>query len=196
MVADVLAQPDLPVFVIPGELDISLAALPGALQAALQLHFVHQRAASLCPGMVIAGFGGRLSVTNRNGLFLHYADWEARHAFEHLQSSSPLFQNAACRILLFATPLQSQRLDVDYEQHTGRAALNTICRRSQPQLICCAGPHHSRGFEIIDGTTVVNPGSLAQGSYAVVAIEGERIDVQLGQLPEPVERSSLVETVA
>lgn len=198
-IAEVLSSTGVPVFVIPGELDVPLPVLQEALLAAsgaLQIHFVHRRAASLAAGMIVAGFGGRLSATGQDNLLLHYPEWEAQVAFEHLHTSSPLFNLAVRRIFLFGTPLRSHRIDVEDAQHLGWPVLNRISRQYQPHLICCGGPAESRGLEIVDGLAVVNPGSLAHGSYATVTLDGEHIAVRIESLAETVDQYAQAKTIA
>jgi hypothetical protein len=67
-------------------------------------------------------------------------------------------------------------------EHHGLPLLNTVCRAYQPQLICCGGPDEGRGVETIDGARVVNPGSLAAGSYAIVDLE--TLQVRLARLSD------------
>lgn len=102
--------------------------------------------------------------------------------FEHLHSFSPAFQLAQRRVFLFAAPAPGKRIDLLDGEHVGVPVLKQIIRQYQPHLVCCGGPPSGRGVEMIDGTLIVNPGSLAAGSYAIIDLE--QLTGRLFQLSE------------
>jgi nucleotide-binding universal stress UspA family protein len=105
-------------------------------------------------------------------------------AIEHLRTANPIFQLAQRRILLFATPPRATHIDLLNGDHAGNPAVNQIMRTHQPHLVCCAGPDRGQGVEIVEGTRVINPGSLAARSYALVNLD--TLEVRLEQLRERV----------
>jgi nucleotide-binding universal stress UspA family protein len=104
--------------------------------------------------------------------------------FEHLLAFDPIFQTGQRRVLLFATPPRAQAIDLSDGEHSGMPVINEIIRHYQPHLVCCGGPARGRGVEIVDGVIVVNPGSLADGEYAVVDVD--RLTAHFERIIEPV----------
>lgn len=186
----VLGALGVPVYLIPGEQDAPLSALKDALvnyRGTAPLHFVHRGAAPLGGTDVVAGFGGALTTdAGEEQLLLRFRDWEARMLFEHLPAFNPTFQLAQRRIFLFGAPPRGGRVDLLDGEHVGASVLNQINRQYQPHLVCCAGPASGRGVELVDGALVVNPGSLAAGSYAIV---------DLGRLPVTGRLFRLMESI-
>ncbi len=63
-------------------------------------------------------------------------------------------------------------------EHVGSTALRTLIDREQPDLVLCGHIHESRAIDEIGHTTVVNPGPVASGHYALVQVD-EDIAVEL-----------------
>ncbi len=193
---ELLASLEVPVYAIPGENDAPLTEPSQAFanyRGATRMKFVHRAAAPLGDGSVVAGFGGHITNEPHEELMLlHFRPWEVRVAFEHLSGFNPLFNLAERRIFLFGTPLRAHHIDAAGGAHTGLEVLNLINRTYQPSLICCAGPESGRGVEKIEGTYVLNPGSLAMGSYAILDFHGHHIRAHLERLSEAPLRSSTV----
>jgi nucleotide-binding universal stress UspA family protein/Icc-related predicted phosphoesterase len=191
-----LAQTGVPVYIIPGEHDAPLASLQHALTScrdAAHVYLVHRQAVLLDAHTVVVGFGGKLEGTAHGDPYLlHFPDWEVQLAFEHINSFVPVFNLTQHRIFLFGTPLRGTHIDLKANQHTGVETLNFVCRAYQPQLVCCAGPGSGRGIETIDGAVVVNPGSLAHGSYGWIMLDGQHVTAELGWLHTPVHLQTLV----
>jgi Icc-related predicted phosphoesterase len=175
----------VPVYLIPGEQDASFVELVEAhrtYRGAAPIYFVHRNVALLRDGEAVAGFGGWLTTAQRSDqLLLQLPAWEARMAFEYLDVSNPVFWRVQRRIFLFATPLRGMRIDLRDGQHIGIDMLNVLNRRYRPDVICCAGAPDGRGVERIDGALVVNPGSLADGWFALLDLDTSK--VQFIQLP-------------
>ncbi len=55
-------------------------------------------------------------------------------------------------------------------EHVGSPALRTLVEREQPDLVLCGHIHESRGEDDLGRTSVVNPGPVAAGHYALVEI--------------------------
>lgn len=56
--------------------------------------------------------------------------------------------------------------------HVGSAALRALIDREQPDLVLCGHIHESRAIDQIGPTTVINPGPVASGHYALVHADG------------------------
>ncbi|HEX6290070.1 MAG TPA: universal stress protein [Herpetosiphonaceae bacterium] len=184
---DTLGLFQAPVYLIPGEHDPSVAAVSQALhlyQGATRLHLIHRTAAPLGVEDVVAGFGGLLTTTQEITSPIQFPAWEARVAFEHLSAYNTMFKTAHRRIFLFATPPRGKHIDLQGGMHVGVQLLNYLIGAYQPHLVCCGGPASGRGIEVINGAHVVNPGSLADGSYAIADLDHDQVRVEL--LPEPI----------
>lgn len=183
---DRLGAPGAPIYLIPGEHDPSLATINRAVQAyrgPARIHLVHRTAAALGTSAVVAGFGGRLTEDHQPAdASIHFPAWEARVAFEHLDAYNDLFHHTQHRILLFATAPHPVLTGQPASNRRGVSLLTSLIRAYQPVVVCCGDPATGRGVEIIDGTRVVNPGRLCEGSYALIDLD--RLTVQLCRLVE------------
>lgn len=183
-----LAAVGVPVYIIPGSQDTSVATMGQALRAVRSttpLYLAHRAVAPLGALDVVAGFGGLLTTVDHDApARLAFPAWEARVAFEHLAAYHDDFKRARHRIFLFGTPPAGDRIDRLDGQHVGVQLLNSLIRLYQPAIVCCSGPASGRGAEVIDGARVVNPGEVRHGSYAIVDLD--RLDVRLCRLPEPI----------
>ena len=185
---DLLGALGAPIYLIPGEHDPSLATINGLVQAydgPARIHLVHRTAAALGTSDVVAGFGGRLTEDHAavDGA-VHFPAWEAQVAFEHLAAYNELFHTSQRRVLLFATPPHAAPSDQQAGKRQGVAWLTSLIRAYQPVLVCCGGSDAGRGVETISGTRLVNPGWIAEGSYALIDLD--RLTVQLRRLIEPL----------
>ena len=52
-------------------------------------------------------------------------------------------------------------------------ALRALIDREQPDLVLCGHIHESRAIDELGPTTVVNPGPVASGHYALVRVDGD-----------------------
>jgi Icc-related predicted phosphoesterase len=171
----------VPVYLIPGEHDAPFTTLTAALQAHWgtgRLILAHRAVHALPNGDAVAGFGGLLTAARDDArLLLHFPDWMVQNAFENLAAFSSVFREARRRIFLFALPPRATNLDLHGGTHSGDSTLNTIIKTYGPHLVCCGGSDGTRGVELIEGALVVRPGSLVEGSYAVVDLD--RMQAQL-----------------
>jgi hypothetical protein len=60
------------------------------------------------------------------------------------------------------------RLDVAEGEHLGMLFVNDLIEKVTPKLLVCGQANSSPGKVRLGTTTVVNPGPLYQGQYAVV----------------------------
>jgi hypothetical protein len=56
-------------------------------------------------------------------------------------------------------------------EHVGSHALRALVERERPDLVLCGHIHESRGRDELGTTTVVNPGPVAAGHFALVEVE-------------------------
>ena len=55
--------------------------------------------------------------------------------------------------------------------HVGSALLRSFIEKYEPVLVVTGHIHESAGISRVGSSTVVNPGSLAEGKYAVVELD-------------------------
>jgi len=56
-------------------------------------------------------------------------------------------------------------------EHVGSEALRDIIDEENISLVLCGHIHEARSLEEVNGTAVVNPGPVKEGSYAVLELE-------------------------
>lgn len=176
----------LPLYITPGAHDGGFPEIRAATSSAAgsaPIRLVHRSAAPIGSADVVAGFGGQIGAVT-NGYTIAAPVWEARVAFEHLASYDDLFKRADRRFFLFGAPPQAQWIDRDDGLHIGIPLLNTLIRTYRPHLVCCAGSTDGHGIERVENTLVVNPGALADGSYAIVDLD--RLEARIHWLPQPI----------
>jgi Icc-related predicted phosphoesterase len=173
-----LASGERPAYWVPGPAD---APVDDYLREAQNmevvfpfLHGVHGTAA-FAPGYVLfAGVGGEIDDDpggRRDELQrLRYPRWEAEYRLKLLRE---LAEHEL--VLLFWTP----------PAHKGRGtpgseALAELVNTHRPRLVVCGG---ERGVEALGRSTVVAPGSLRDGHYAVADLQTR--EVQLEELAAP-----------
>jgi uncharacterized protein len=57
-------------------------------------------------------------------------------------------------------------------EHVGSPALRALVERQQPDVVLCGHIHESRAIDTLATTTVVNPGPVQAGHYALVDVGG------------------------
>jgi Icc-related predicted phosphoesterase len=85
-------------------------------------------------------------------------------------------QPAPPYVLVCHQPPANTRNDLAWNgQHVGSPSVRRLIEETQP-LVCFTGHiHEGMGIDWIGQTMVINPGPLAQGSYAYVEITGEQL---------------------
>lgn len=172
----VLGRSGLPAFWVPGPGDAPIEAyLREAYITEIVvplLHGVHGTAAFASGQLLVAGFGGEVSddpdaARDEVGR-LHYPRWEAEYRLKLLWELKD-YQ----LVLLFSTP------PLHKARGTGRSeAVTELVGTYRPRVVVCAG---ERGSQTIGRSTIVAPGSLSEGQYALV--DARTHDVELLQLP-------------
>jgi hypothetical protein len=59
--------------------------------------------------------------------------------------------------------------------HTGSTVIRDFIDRTRPILAISGHIHEAAGTDMLNGTTLVNPGPFRQGCYAKITIEGNRV---------------------
>ena len=57
--------------------------------------------------------------------------------------------------------------------NVGSVVVRRIIDREQPDLVLCGHIHEARAVDKIGRTRIANPGPVAAGHYAAVAVDGE-----------------------
>ena len=155
-----------PVFAVPGNCD------PSGVDETLTQHNsnVHGRAMESC-GLQFVGVGGSLpcggATPNESGEL----------AFQDvLEKSVSGLQTTDNLVLITHQPAFGTRLDnVGPNRHAGSRAIRSFIEQYQPILAVSGHLHELAGADTLGTTTLVNPGPLRQGCYAVIEIEGRQI---------------------
>lgn len=85
-------------------------------------------------------------------------------------------------ILVSHTPPKNTRLDRTFMGiHAGSMSVRRFIEEKKPLLALCGHIHEARGIDRIGDTVIVNPGPAKQGNYALIAIRGIKVDVELRQ---------------
>ena len=164
-----------PVYWVPGPGDAPVATyLREAFNvevASSLLHGIHGTLAVMSGQSVIAGLGGEISDdldANRDEIErLRYPRWEAEYRLKVLDEHAEHE-----RILVFATPPAHKGLGT-----LGSEAVAELINTHRPRLVVCGGP---RRTETLGRSTVVAPGELADGHYALADLRSRK--VEMGEL--------------
>jgi Icc-related predicted phosphoesterase len=124
------------------------------------------------PGQpVVAGMGGEISddphATRDEVERLRYPRWEAEYRLKILAEHAEHE-----RVLIFATPPAHKGRGIP-----GSEAVAELINTHRPRLVVCGG---ERRTEILGRSTIVAPGGLTDGHYAVADIHSH--EVVLGEL--------------
>lgn len=174
---------EAPVMFVPGSLDAPERLILGAAanfeNTTPNLACIHRSLALIPYGprsYAIAGFGGRVTACRRETeLVLEYPSWEAK---AYLSSLRNLDQQ---RILLVHTPPRLGKPGDQVGNSVGSEVIEEMIHTLNPQLVVCGNPGGARAVLDIEKSFVVSPGSLCQGSYAVVDLE--KWEVRFDDLP-------------
>ncbi len=83
-------------------------------------------------------------------------------------------------ILLTHSPPYGTKCDVLYTgTHIGSRALRKLVELRKPLLTVSGHIHESRGVDLIGRSTVINPGPAYRRFYALVKVEGMKVQVEL-----------------
>lgn len=142
------------VYYVPGNADSPEAEVPPGV---VQLHGRKERIGS----MTIGGLGGS-NVTGMNTAF-ELKDSEARRVLSGL---------GRVDILVSHCPPVNTKCDRASGRHIGSLPVREYVEREDPAVVLSGHAHESRAVDRVGGTTVVNPGPLMEGNYAVLGLGG------------------------
>lgn len=172
---DTVKSLDLPFFAIPGNVDSPLSQyIKTGWQNVKQnsnLHMVHSNFFAK-EGFAVAGFGGEITEDDKEDFFvLQFPRCELESGLSFLSSVSHE------KILLtHAPPLGS--LDKHDGKQKGSVVINDLIERFQPTWAFCGHAHAARGNEKLGDCTVVNPGALKNGFYALVDTDNKEVKLK------------------
>lgn len=161
-----LSRQRCPSYIIPGNMDSPekrLMSFIDKIEDYRTIRFVHRNTLSI-DEFSLAGFGGGIGNRKETYFQLIYPSETVRYGFRKLKYT------AGRKIIMFHVPPYNV-LDASDEVesgHLGAQVVNDVIESIKPELVLCGHAHQARGVEEIDGTTVVNPGALMDGSAAVI----------------------------
>jgi Icc-related predicted phosphoesterase len=86
-----------------------------------------------------------------------------------------------CRVTVFcphAPPAGTACDRLADGRHVGSTVVRAFVEREQPDLVLCGHIHEARAVDTVGTSTIVNPGPVRSGHYAVVEID-DGVDVRL-----------------
>lgn len=87
------------------------------------------------------------------------------------------------RILISHNPPKDTKCDAINESlHVGSRAVREFIEREQPEICVCGHIHEGRAVDNIGKTTIVNPGTLADGGYVVICYKDGRAGASLASV--------------
>lgn len=96
-----------------------------------------------------------------------------------LKNSWESISDARWKIILSHAPPYGTSVDkIRMGLHVGSKSLRSFIETYKPHLVVCGHIHESRGKDLLRNTIVVNCGSVAEGKYAVIAVD-DNIEVEL-----------------
>lgn len=150
------------VLAVTGNLDMPWV-IDAFVEAGISLHGEGRRLG----GLGIFGCGGSNETPMDTPTELTEAELGAVLARGHAAVA-----DAPCRLLVCHTPPFDTRLDrLRNGTPVGSPAVRAFLEETGPQLAVVGHIHEGRGVEQVGRTTVVNPGALREGGYALVTYE-------------------------
>jgi hypothetical protein len=102
-----------------------------------------------------------------------------------LERGHALVADAPCRLMICHTPPFDTQLDrLRNGTPVGSPAVRAFIESTRPDLAVVGHIHEGRGIDRVGDTTVVNPGALREGGYAVVTYDAscDRLTAELRHL--------------
>lgn len=154
-----------PVFFVPGNMDPRSLLEVHELEGCFNLH----RNKSYLGSYSIGGVGGGL-----------ISPFSTRIEFSEGEIGSILESIGRVDIVVSHTPPFGTGLDrVRSGINVGSKALRKYIEEYSPLLCVCGHIHESSGAEKIGNTLAINPGPLSWGRYALIELEGDRVEALL-----------------
>jgi hypothetical protein len=102
-------------------------------------------------------------------------------AFSQIEEM-PTSEQVSSLIVISHQPAFGTQVDFVGGCYTGSSAIRKFIETHQPILAVSGHIHEAFGTDRIGRTTLINPGPLKEGRYAIVDINGQQIQVQLCRL--------------
>lgn len=121
-------------------------------------------------GLVIAGSGGGSKFTGATPF--ERTDEELAGDFNIIENSIEQIgdENGKCSnlVMIMHNPPKDTKCDtISNGMHVGSEALKALIEKRQPVLVVTGHIHESAAIDKAGESTIINPGSLAEGKYAV-----------------------------
>jgi hypothetical protein len=126
-------------------------------------------------GYALIGVGGEMACprhTDSRSLEQNLAIC-SNHVYEQVP------ENAKVIFVSHYPPQNTAVDDVGGGQHAGSTAIREFVQQYQPLLAVTGHVHDAIGVDTLGKTTLVNPGSFKQGSYAVITISDKVENVEI-----------------
>jgi Icc-related predicted phosphoesterase len=167
-----LAEADVPLFFVPGNMDSpDLASWPGT-ESVRPLHGKSAKVGAV----FLVGLGG-----SPPGPFPTPFQISDERAARLLEQAVVEFKGGSL-VLVSHCPPQNTKLDlVPSGEHAGSMAVRHFVEKFKPALVVSGHIHEAKGVDSIGETVLVNTGPAHRGDYAEIRLEG-RVMVRLHSL--------------
>lgn len=160
--------PDIPLFFIAGNCDSVkardvYAMHPGYLERRYASFYLNSG-----PALQIIGAGGGILHTGITPYELRDEELESNLSAAYERCPAEEEQNL---VVVTHTPPRDTFADMRQSRHLGSSAYEVFLYRHEPLLWLCGHIHESRNAHYEGRTLLVNPGPVAHGCYALLAVE-------------------------
>jgi hypothetical protein len=164
-----LAEPGIPLFFVPGNMDgPELSSWPGT-DLVRPLHGKSARVG----GVTLVGLGG-----SPPGPFSTPFEVPEERAAQLMNRALAGFEKGSL-VLVSHCPPKNTKLDVvPSGEHAGSMAVRNFIEKFKPAVVVSGHVHEARGIDSIGETALVNTGPARRGNYAEITLEG-RVSVRL-----------------
>ncbi|PSG99774.1 MAG: hypothetical protein BRC28_02925 [Nanohaloarchaea archaeon SW_4_43_9] len=169
-VLDIFEKQGVMTKAVPGNMDPEEECVRELIQRRMNLH---KKIASFGDFEAV-GFGGGITPF---GTPFEPEGAEIKNAVETLYDR----MKADRKLGVIHQPPADSQLDIADGDHVGSQEVREIIEDKEFELILTGHIHESRGRDEISETTIVNPGPVMKGYYAIADTKGE-IDVEMKQL--------------
>jgi len=168
-----LAQPDAPLFFVPGNMDAPELSSWAGTEFVRPLH---GNSATIA-GVFLIGLGG-----SPTGPFSTPFEIEDETATKLMNQAMAGFRGMPL-ILVSHSPPRNTRLDmVRSGDHVGSISVRNFVEKFKPTLVISGHVHEARGIDSVGETTLVNTGPALAGNYAEIQLD-DKVTVNLGSFP-------------
>jgi Icc-related predicted phosphoesterase len=167
----------IPLFAIPGNMDAPVGRYSQYViqkyQKSAIVRIIHDDLQEL-QGFRFAGFGGQFAAAGAEAYFVRiYLEDEAIDAMQRL---TEVKESTKLALLFHHPPIA--KVGDDQGVQKGSRAVNRIIEMLKPTYVFCGHAHKARAIEKINGATVINPGALKDGNYAIVDFQTSEISLE------------------